>query len=156
MFSAVSSTSLIALNMVFAVRAGKDRSLRTLAVYCYSSTAVNWTVHKFCCLCILPFYLCSYISLNVFSVWTCRTVPEVPVVERAVPGAFLVGVVDRCQAPSCQLFYFFFQPLNFAWVAFFFLSTSFDPVWLTPTPTHQTSGECTSHNLPLPCTFTGF
>ncbi len=41
--------------------------LLTLAVYCYSSTAVQLAVHFFCCLCTLPFWLGSYMSQKLSS-----------------------------------------------------------------------------------------
>ena len=94
-------------------------------VYCYSSTAVHLAVHKKSCFCTQTFRRCSYINLSEFSDWTCRTFPEVLMVERAALRAFLVGVVGRfSQGPLVHIFRFVFPSEKFAGSVVFFFSPS--------------------------------
>ena len=65
-------------------------------------------------------------NLNVFSVWTCRTFPEVLVVERAGPRAFLVGVVGRFPQGLSMHFFIFLANASFLPdLRFFFLAIHF-------------------------------
>ena len=126
----------------------------TLAVYCYSSTAVQLAVQFFCCLCQLLWRLGSYISPKLSSY--CHIKPFLRYLwskgrlsEHSGKGRSVDPPTDHRD----QFFHFFFNP---SICRIFFFSSPSIFCFLLPspyslsrtlhtTPTHQTLGKCSPY-----------
>ena len=133
--------------------------LLTLAVYCYSSTAVQLAVHFFCCLCTLLWRLGSYKS------------PKLSSYSHIKPFLRYLWSKGRLSEPSGKglsvdpptdhrnhFFLFFFNPFFLPDLSFFFISCFLLPslhslsLLFYTTPTHQILETCPPY-APLPsCT----
>ena len=133
--------------------------MRTLAVYCYSSTAVQLAVHFCCCLCTLLWRLGSYKS------------PKLSSYSHIKPFLRYLWSKGRLSEPSGKglsvdpptdhrnhFFLFFFNPFFLPDLSFFFISCFLLPslhslsLLFYTTPTHQILETCPPY-APLPsCT----